>query len=91
MDYFQPLDKHVRVSLWAETLKDEIKLGTAFGLYLGGMFNLLVLPMFFNNFPHIEQSLDYVGYGVVRPCHPDCGHCEQDWHRHYQKAWRKVK
>ncbi len=91
MDYFQPLDKHVRVPLWSETLKDEIRLGTAFGAYLSVILFVFLLPTFFNSYPHIEQSLDSVGYGVIRACRPDCGHCEQDWHRHYQKAWGKVK
>lgn len=90
-DYFQPMGQRDKVPLWTDELKDQIKVGIALGTYLGMIFAMIGLPMFFTNYPHIEQSLDEVGYGVVRACRPDCGHCEQDWHRHYQKAWRKVK
>lgn len=89
-DYFQPLDKHVRVSLWTEAHTEQVKLGIVQGLFYGVAFFIIAM-MTFNDYPHIEEGTKHLGLGAYKMCAESCEDCHKQYHDHYLKAWRKVK
>jgi len=93
MDYFQPLDKHVRVPLWEVTWKT-IKNPLEVIAYLALLLTLLLIPVGFlwSMSPvfgeeYIKAQVNSMGkYSFCQ-----CRDCQKECHDHYIKAWRKVK